>query len=233
MDEILTLIRELEREQADLKRLIDESVRDGEYLVAHYHSEAIGIVNRKLQTLRNLDDKNYDSKKMITMMIKRSELQLGQEYPERIKDYLKKEIEKLKLELGELEKCEKVRARESWILIENLDLLISRKLKGIRIVLKKSSNFALDLRRTRIGIKISIKNIKSLRRDYLIHDENLQHFFGLGFKFNEGESTLTMILINRNKVQLLADLQMVLSKIVFEIFYFKEFEGETFIEIRE
>lgn len=232
MDEILTLICELESEQADLKRLIDEAVRDGEYLMAHYHSKAIGLVNRKLQTLRNLNDKNYDSKKMITMMIKRSELQLGQEHPEKIKDHFKREIEKLKLELEELEKQEKVSARKSVILTENLDLVISRKLSGIRIVLKKSSNFALYVRRNRSGVKIIIKNIKSLRRAYLIHDENIQHFYGLGFKFNKGESTLTMAL-HRRKEQLLAELQMVISKIVFEIFYFKEFEGDTFIEIDE
>ena len=201
--------------------------------MAHYHSEAIGFINRKLQTLRNLEDKNYDSKKMIMRMIKQSELQLGQEYPERIKDHFKREIKRLKLELEELEKQKKISARESVILIENLDLVISRKLKGIRIVLKKSSNFALDVRSTRLGVKILIKNIRSLRKDYLIHDENIQHFFGLGFKFNEGESTLTMVLRHRSKGQLLAELQMVISKIVFEIFYFKEFEGDTCIEFCE
>ncbi len=233
MDKILTLIHELEREQACLKRLIEESIRDGEYLMAHYHSEGIGFVNRKLQTFRNLDDKNYDSKKMITRMINQSELQLGQEYPEKIKDHFKREIVRLKLELEELEKQEKISSHESVILTENLDLVISRKLKGIRILLKKSLNFVLDVRRTRFGVKILIKNIKSLQRDYLIHDENIHHFFGLGFKFNKRNSTLVMTLTNRNKGHLLTELKIVISKIVFETFYFKEFEGDTFIEIHE
>ncbi|MFN7489053.1 MAG: hypothetical protein ACK5QK_04950, partial [Chryseotalea sp.] len=126
MNDLLTLLHELEKEQTNLKRLIDQSIRDGEYLMAHYHSEAIGLVNRKLQTLRNLDDKNYDSKKMISRLIRQSELQLEQEYPDRMKDHFKKEIEKLKLELEELEKREKVSVRKSVILSENLNLVLSR-----------------------------------------------------------------------------------------------------------
>jgi hypothetical protein len=230
LNDLLTLLHELEKEQTNLKRLIDQSIRDGEYLMAHYHSEAIGLVNRKLQTLRNLDDKNYDSKKMISQLIRQSELQLEQEYPDRMKDHFKKEIEKLKLELEELEKREKVSVRKSVILSENLNLVLSRKQRGIRIVLKKSANFSLEVRRNRLGVKILIRNIKSLRKNYLITDENIQHFYALGFKLSKGENTLTLIR-NRSKENLLAEIKTIISKIVFEIFYFKEFEGDTCIEI--
>lgn len=230
MDEILALIHELEGEQAKLERLIDESVRDGEYLMAHYHNGALLLVNRNLQTFRNLNDKNYDTKKMIARMVSGLESQLRQEYPVSIKDHFTREIERLKLELDELEKQKEISAQRSLILVDYLDLVVSHKLRGIRIVLKKSSNFALDVKSSRSGIKIVIKNVKSLRKDYLIHEDNIQHFYGLGFKLDKGDSILTMTL-NRSKEQILAELQMVVSKIVFEIFYYKEFEGETFIEI--
>ncbi|MEO7990061.1 MAG: hypothetical protein ABI663_10995 [Chryseolinea sp.] len=233
MNEIQTLIQELEHEQAELKRLIDESVKTGEYLIAHFHSEALGYVNRRLQTLRNLDDKNFDSKKMIKSMIKRAHMQLGVERPEKFKDYIKKEIEKHEWELQELNQQGKVTALESQVLIGHLESLISNKIKGVRIFLIRSSNFILDIKKHRSGIKILVPNMKTLRKNYIMHDENIQHFYGLGFTADENESKLTLLITNRNREQLLKELQRILAKIVFEIFYFKEFAGDTFIEIRE
>lgn len=80
---------------------------------------------------------------------------------------------------------------------------------------------------------MQIPNIKSLRKDFIIHEENIQHFFGLGFTNDSTETKLRLLLAKRDKEYLLTELRTIISKIVFEIFYFKEFEGDTFIEIAE
>jgi len=57
-----TLINALEEEKINLLRLIDSSVKDQDFLFAHFHFEALGQVNSQLQTLRNLEDELYNEK---------------------------------------------------------------------------------------------------------------------------------------------------------------------------
>jgi hypothetical protein len=52
----------------------------------------------------------------------------------------------------------------------------------------------------------------------------------LGFAFTEDESKLVLKL-QGDKDEVLKELKIVLSKIVFEIFYFREFDNESYIEI--
>ena len=231
MEEIQTLIKELERERTNLKKLIDEAVKNGEYLIAHFHSEEMGYVNKRLQTVRNLDDKAFDRREFLKSMIKRSEIQLKADYPEELEEYFDEEIQTLKRELHELNQKEKVSASESLILVGHLDSLLSRKIRGVKLVLKRSSNFVLDIRSHRLGIMFQIPNLRSLKRNFIIHEENIQHFFGLGFTTDKSDTKLKLLLTNRDKECLLTELRTIISKLVFEIFYFKEFEGETFIEI--
>jgi len=233
LEEIKKLIKEFEKEQTDLRRLIDEAVKNGEYLIAHFHSGAIEYVNRQLQTLRNLDDKWFDSKKFLKAMIERANIQLDSDYPDKLKEYLSREIEKLESELHALEQQDKVSTSESSILMGYLDLLVSRKIKGVKVVLKKSSNFVLDIRNHRSGMRLQIPHLRSLRKDFIIHEENIQKFFGLGFTVDSSDTRLTLFLAKRDKEYLLTDLRIIIVKIVFEIFYFKEFDGDTHIEIQK
>lgn len=85
-----------------------------------------------------MDDKEFDRKKFVKSMIKRTERQLDSDYPERMKDYLNGEIRKLEKELHELNQHEKVSTSESSILTGYLDSLVSRKVKSVKIILKKS-----------------------------------------------------------------------------------------------
>jgi hypothetical protein len=54
----------------------------------------------------------------------------------------------------------------------------------------------------------------------------------LGFSFTKNESKLVLEL-KGDKDEILGNLKITLSKIVFEIFYFKEFTNESYIEINE
>jgi hypothetical protein len=164
-------------------------------------------------------------------MIRSLESQLGKESPEKFKEYLKKEIGKLEREQLELEQQAKTSVSESLILTGYLDSLISKKIKKIRLYLNKSTNFIIDIRGNRSGIKILIPNLKGLRNGLTIHEEKLQHFLGIGFELDKNQNKLSLLLVNQDKEKLLRELKIIISKIVFEIFYFKEFEGETFVEI--
>ena len=63
VDNQLKLLLSLyEEEKIRLQKLIDECLVETEYLMAHYHSQALYQLNGRLQTLHNIDDKLYDEK---------------------------------------------------------------------------------------------------------------------------------------------------------------------------
>jgi hypothetical protein len=229
-NDVVFLIQRLEEEQASLRHLIDTAVKCGEYLIAHYHSEAMEHVNRQLQTLRNLDDKRFDEKRGIKRLIQGSEKQLQSDLHENIKLYLEKEILKYKQELEKLDSLEKVSVAESNILAHHLDLLINNKIKKVKIVLRRDYDHFIEIKKYKAGVKIVLPHLKTLLKNYSIQDDNLSKFLGLGFKITNQENKLTLIL-NRHKAEMVDELKRILSIIVFEIYYFREFEGGTFLEI--
>lgn len=233
MEEIQYLIRALEKEQADLGKLIDEAVQEGDYLIAHFHSQAISFVARQLQTLKNLDDKAYDSKRFLKSRINQLTAMLNGDKPDKFNYYLRSEIQKLEGELDSLNQRGKQGSPTSEILTGYLESLVNHEISCVKVVLKKSSNFVLDISRQPAGIILEIPNLKSLENDDILYEESLQHFFGLGFATDGAETKLTLRIMNGENKDLLAELQIIICRIVFEIFYFKEFEGETFIEIVE
>ena len=61
-DQLKTLIAACEEEKTRLQILIDEYLKEEEYLLAHYHSNALHDLNKKLRILHNFDDEFYDNK---------------------------------------------------------------------------------------------------------------------------------------------------------------------------
>lgn len=226
------MIQELEKEQASLKRLIEDSVQNQEFLMAHFHAEALENINRQLQTLRNLEDKNFDNKRSIESSIRICERQLELDHSDTFKRHLQSQILRLKQELDQLNERSKVGAIDSDILTKYLESFVRNKLKGIKVILRRSSSFIFLIKRHRSGVRIMIPNLKALRKNYIINDENIRHFYALGFVIDDRESRLTLIL-SRDKNDLLTALKKIMVKIVFEIFYFRNFAGDTFIEVQE
>ena len=63
MDNQLKLLISLyEEERVRLQKLIDECLLETEYLMVHYHSQALYQLNGRLQVLKNIDDKLFDEK---------------------------------------------------------------------------------------------------------------------------------------------------------------------------
>lgn len=93
----------------------------------------------------------------------------------------------------------------------------------------RSEGFALDMRRSRMGLNVSVPRLKSLRWTYLMDEERLNKLMTLGFRMTTDESKLTLSL-SGEKTDVIAALKILLVRIAFEIFCFGEFGGESFIE---
>ena len=235
MDNQLKLLISLyEEEKIRLQKLIDECLVETEYLMAHYHSEALYQLNGRLQTLHNIDDKLYDEKSYKLNRIKGLEKHIATEASDLMKEYYSKDILKAKEELEKLNEIhnQQTQPKDPSLLDEVLQRLIQKKIKNLKLILKREDNLFLGFSYSNKILKVTLPYVKQHIRKWTLYEDNINSFKYLGFELTENESKLTLKL-SGNKNDILVKLKVILSKIVFEIFYFKEFDNESYIQFTE
>jgi hypothetical protein len=232
LDDLKTLIEELEKEKADLLRLIDEAVKDQEFLSAHFHSEALGQVNRQIQTLKNLDDESYDKKYFLEKVIENYKKLLKEETSDNSKSMINRFIDEKEKELSDLNQIKKQKEGNGNHLKDNLDQFFKGKITGIRVIISNPDNLSIEIRRAKAGIKLTMPNIKKLQTKHVLSENRLFKLRGLGFLLNErGDEATTTLKKSKNSEELTDKIMKLISIIVFEVFYFKELGKDAAIEI--
>ncbi len=226
------MIEELEKEKEDLQRLIDEAVKEQEFLNAHFHFEALGQINSRLQTLKNLDDELYDKKYFLEIAIENARKRLNDESDDFLKSMTNRFIEEKEKELKDLNQIPKKQKtiNSKSLLLDYLEQFIKGKVRGLRVILSKSDSISIEIRNSKDGTKLTMPNIKKLEAQYLLTEERLLKMKGLGFSLNNKRDKAIAILNVDRKVAS-EKIMRVLSIIVFEVFYFKELDNEAVIEI--
>ena len=132
-------------------------------------------------------------------------------------------------ELAQTPKKQKSTNGKSY-LRDYLDQFVKEKVRGLRIILSKTDNLVVEIRRTKSGAKLSMTNIKKLETEYLLTEERLQKLKGLGFYLN-GRGDKATATLSDDKDVIVDKIMRLISLIVFEVFYFKELDSESTIEI--
>jgi hypothetical protein len=230
--DLQTLIKELETEKADLLRLIDIAVKEQEFLNAHFHSEALGQINRRLQTLKNLDDELYHKKYFLERVIENLRKQLQEETADNLKSMTNRLIDDKEKELNDLNQTPKKQKNDNGKshLRDYLNHFVKGRIRGLRIIFCKTDNVLIEIRRTKAGAKLTMPNIKKIMAENLLSDEGHLKLKGLGFSLNNEGDKVTTILA-KSKYEMTDEIMKVVSLIVFEVFYFKELGNEAAIEI--
>lgn len=233
MDSQLKLLISLyEEEKIRLQKLIDDCLVETEYLMAHYHSEALCQLNGRLQTLNNIDDKFYDEKEFRRRRISGLQKRIETESSEYMKEHYKKDLQQVNEELEKLNQQipNQSTLPENVILLdETLKKLIEKKIKNLKLILKKSDHIFLGFSYSRNVLKVNLPHIKQHTKKFILHDYNINSFKKLGFGLFENETKLTLTL-KGDKEEILRRIKIILSKIIFEIFRFKEFENDSYIQ---
>jgi hypothetical protein len=232
--QLKTLISLYQEEKSKLEKLIGECLAEEEYLMAHYYLNALYQVNSKLQTLNNIDDSHYNEKQVKIRRISSLEKQIKETDAGYLKEYYSRELFKLKEDLVKLNKIPgKTTQHETHLLLDKaLTDLLDKKIKNLKLILKKTSNFFLAFIYSSKTLKVTLPNIKQHIKKGILHDENIETFKNIGFNMAENSSKLVLV-IKGEKQEILYKLRIILMKIIFEIFYFKEFENESYIQFRE
>ena len=231
-DDLLTLIKELETEKENLLRLVDKAVQEQDFLSAHFHFEAVTKANRQLQTLKNLNDEMYDQKHLLEVGIGNLRKRLEHETDDNVKSALGRFMAEKERELIDLHQRPKQTTgkNDSNLLKNYLDSFLKKKLRGLRVVISKSNNLLIEIRRSGGGVKLTIPNIRKLEKQHLLYERQFAKLKGLGFVLNTKAEKLTMLLQNDHH-ELSKKIETVLSLIVFEVFYFKQLGKDACIEI--
>jgi hypothetical protein len=232
-DKLNTLIAYYEEEKSRLLKSIKDCLREDEYQLAHFHQRALYQLNGRLQTLRNIDDIFYDEKsykqKWINVLEKRLEAANSSDW----KEYLAKNLLKHKEALEKLNQSSRQEtSSHNENIFENTILdLIEKKIKSFRLVLKKTDNLLLEFSYSRKTLKVILPHLKVLINKWTLHEDNLKTFINLGFVLINNQAKLVLELTGDKEI-IIGNLKTILSKIVFEIFYFKEFQNESYIQIK-
>lgn len=214
-------------EKQNLQTLIDDCVKELDFQLAEYHFQAFRLVNRKLQTLENLYDQDFDEKEWFKKQISFYKKEAEESQRSSLKEHYTESIEKLEEKLTLLEQKqtnkEKVGIEFDNILFDLVEGLIN----GFIFYLKKDENLYLRFIKDKDYLLISFTPFEKLP-DYTFEDE--KHVLALGFYINK-ELSCFQYSYDLKKFKNSRFIKTLVSRIIFDIFYFKSLDSNTTIEI--
>ncbi|HEX8357045.1 MAG TPA: hypothetical protein VF610_06530 [Segetibacter sp.] len=230
--ELLILL--CEEEKIRLQKLIDECLVEKEYLMAHYHSKALYQINGKLHTLNKIDDKLYDEKEFKQRTIEGLQKRIEKESSDYIKEHYEQEIERAKKELEKLNQIPRqvTLPEDSTLLDETLTKLVEKRIKNLKLILNKENNLLLKFTYSSKELKVTLPYIKRHVKKWTLQEYDIKQICKLGFKLADNETKLSLTLTGE-KEYILNKLKVILLKIFFEIFHFREFDNDSYIQFTE
>lgn len=226
------LIAYCKEEKNRLHKLIDDCVKEEEYQLAYFHQQALYQLIKQLQTLHNLGDIFYDEKHREQRWINELKKRIEETNSNEWKEHLNKQVQSHKEVLDKLNKTatQSTLSGKEKILDNCLSDLVQKKIKSIKLILIKSDNFLLHFHYHNKLLKVVVPHIKTLVDKQVLQEQHIKGFINFGFNWSGKQSKL-ILQLGGNKEIIAERLKLTLSKIVFEIFYFKQFQNESYIEI--
>ena len=110
-----------------------------EYIMAHYHSEALYQINGRLQTLNNLSDKHFEEKYFCRRRIEELQELIVAESSKYMKEYYENELQRAEKKLEKLNQIPKkqILNDNETLLDKALKKLVDNKIKNLKLILKK------------------------------------------------------------------------------------------------
>lgn len=229
--ELDELIEQYEIEKNNLDLLIQACLLDVDYLGAHYHLLAMQEVNFRLQTLQNLKDPFFDRKQDLETM--KSFYQRSIPDPNaRMNDFYQDQINSLEKEILNLNNKKITVRLDSQEFDDAIYNIIEGKINGFRFHLIKEQNLYLDFHlKDKKTLNISFTPVDNLIGKYVLSDSTLHTLKIIGFDLDTESNRLEYVYdINtfRNSIFL----KTLISRIVFDAWYYKEFDNPASIEYK-
>lgn len=222
------LIATYEAERVSLTAEMEECVAEMDYGKAHLFFKGLARVNQQLQTLYNLKDKGHDEKEHLVQSIKFLEERLASEegYMHR---YLTERVTEAKEKLTELNQLSTQKVTVGHVVRDVLSKLAAGEITGFVFVILDSKRLCCYFRLVRKTLILSIPEIRRHREEYTLNKRNVRQLKKLGFKLFDDKDKL-MLFASYSTLEEANTIQITLARIIFDVFYFKGLEDETFIK---
>ena len=224
------IIEFYETEKGNLQHLIDECIQEMDFKFARYYSKGLRQVNKKLRTLKNFIDPFYDSKINLQSTKSLYEKRIINEVFESMKNYYQREISEIDKRLDQLNQQKSKEILDGQEFDDAIFDLVEGRIRGFKFHLKKEENFYLEFRRIeKIFLSISFTPAGNVKDDYLFWKWYLRPLKRLGFTFNEENDCLEYI-YDLKSFKNSIFLKTFVSRIIFDVYYYKDFDNPAYIE---
>ena len=187
------LIRHLEAESRQLKRMIKEAAAEHDNLIAYYHSEALLELNRRLNILYNFRDPYYDQKNELIRQIEYIKKMSFSEFSDRIRGFMKEkyagrvtEFENKLLKLNE----EPAKTYFDTKIIDNaLTALYNKQHKWLKLFVNYEEKFGLrfSIKKNELIITL-LGSFDYEEPDFVMDSRVPRKLEGLGFQLDNKQN---------------------------------------------
>lgn len=223
---VLALYQEEKARLEALIKLCLEGLEGPDYLSAHNYQNALNRVNGTIWTLNRFEDKKYDDRQRYQKLLAIYENILLSKDDGSMKKHIPGIIQMIKEKLEELPETEPSGniQNDSGILEKAILDLVSKKIKKFKIIFNKSEGVFLEISAKGRDIKL----VSSVVKKADLYSLQLGLLPKLGFRLTK-RNKLVCQLKNVNESSL-DELRFLLTRIVFDVYYFRHPAKENFIE---
>ncbi|MBJ6142906.1 hypothetical protein [Hymenobacter sp. BT559] len=220
------LIAAYEAERASLTIEMEECVAEADYGKAYLFSKGIRQVNQQLQTLYNIQDKWHDEKERLVQWISYlEETKASNELSRHFTELIAENKEKL----AALQHASAQKATPGRAVRDALDKLLTGEITGFALVFQESNRLSCHLRLVRRTLILTIPEIRRHKDDCTLEKRHLRKLKQLGFALYDNKDKL-MLFAPYSAIDDIKAIQLVLARITFEVFNFKDFVGDTLLK---
>ncbi|MVN75819.1 hypothetical protein GO988_05715 [Hymenobacter sp. HMF4947] len=222
------LLAAYEAERVSLTAEMEECVAEMEYGKAHLFFKGLARMNQQLQTLYNMQDKGYDEKEDLANTIKFLEEGMTGEEAYMRQRFAELLVEK-KVRLAELSQVPAQKPTAGYAVRDVLSKVLAGKITGFTLVFHESQCLNCHIKLVRRTLILTIPEIRRHKENYTLEKRHIRKLKRLGFKAYDNKDKL-ILFAPYSTMEDVQAIQRILACITFEVFYFKELEGETFIK---
>jgi len=228
------LIAHYEAEDAALTAQIDECVSEMAYGMAKRLTKGLFLVREQLQTLRSLQDKFFDDKRQMAHLRELLEEDDRNKWSDYRRRYLLDSIDALNQKIEALENAQKSAPKNPLPLVlqDVLRKLLAGEITQFYFVIDKEQNLNCVVKLVCKTLIMTIPEIRRHLSEDLFQKRQIRQIISFGFRLYDHKDKL-MLFLPCSCQEEISGVKTVLAQLVFEVFYFKDLEGKTYVRYFE
>jgi hypothetical protein len=226
-EEINELLSIYEQEKKLIESIIEEDQIDGDYKAIRLNSKNLNRIQHQIALIKSLIDPYMQEKeglkKTIDFLVEKSEFEESDEY----RTHMLAQIDR---KLDQLNSYKPGYFNDGQEFDDAIFDLVKQKIEGFIFNLKKENKLAILFKRTDKEILLSLTNIKRLKKQRILDKNARTVLKSIGFKEEKYDDSLVFTYGLDNFKDAIF-IKTIVSRVIFDAFYFQELDKETTIEI--